>query len=219
MPSFSILRAAFPHALQGQPSCMKKKDGAGRCRVNAHLGSASSVVYHLKKARSFHQGKRQSSIPISSGRTPWKTKRLAANASGLCMCGCGRKTKIVTKSDRRHGHVMGQPFRFIHGHSRPAEKGPNRFKLRRRTAVIFLERRDGTVLECLVSRKDFHRVRRHHWYANKNGKRASYAVAWIDGAQVQMHKHLCPNWAQVNHQNGNGLDNRRENLRGVRRAA
>jgi hypothetical protein len=146
-------------------------------------------------------------------------KRIAAigpNPSGLCMCGCGRKTKIVAKSDRRHGHVMGQPFRYIHGHCRPALKGPNRFKLRRRTAVIFLERRDGTVLECLVSRKDFHRVRRHHWYANKNGKRASYAVAWIDGAQVQMHKHLCPNWAQVNHQNGNGLDNRRENLHGVR---
>jgi len=113
---------------------------------------------------------------------------------------------------------MGQPFRFIHGHSRPAAKGPNRFKLRRRTAVIFLERRNGTVLECLVSRKDFHRVIRRHWYANKNGKRASYAVAWIDGAQVQMHKHLCPHWAQVNHENGNGLDNRRENLRGVRRS-
>jgi hypothetical protein len=80
-------------------------------------------------------------------------KRLATigpNPPGLCMCGCGRKTKIVTKSDRRHGHVMGQPFRFIHGHCRPAEKGPNRFKLRRRTAVIFLERRDGTVLECLA---------------------------------------------------------------------
>jgi hypothetical protein len=156
------------------------------------------------------------------GEDAMEDKRLAAigpNPSGLCMCGCGRKTKIVTKSDRRHGHVMGQPFRFIHGHCRPALKGPNRFALRRRTAVIFLEHRDGTVLECLVSRKDFHRVRRHHWYANKNGKGASYAVAWIDGAQVQMHKQLCPNWAQVNHQNGNGLDNRRENLRGVRRAA
>jgi len=22
-----------------------------------------------------------------------------------------------------------------------------------------------------------------------------------------MHKHLCPRWVQVNHQNGNGLDN------------
>jgi len=32
---------------------------------------------------------------------------IGPNPSGLCMCGCGRKTKIVTKSDRRHGHVMG----------------------------------------------------------------------------------------------------------------
>jgi hypothetical protein len=70
----------------------------------------------------------------------------------------------------------------------------------------------------LVSRKDFDRARRHHWYANRNGKRTSYAAAWIDGAQVNMHKYLRPNWAQVNHENGNGLDNRRENLRGVRGA-
>jgi hypothetical protein len=121
-------------------------------------------------------------IPIRAGSNGDSSrfrrhKLLGPNPSGLCMCWCGRKTKIVTKSDRRHSHVICQPFRFIHGHSRPAAKGPNRFKLRRRTAVIFLERRNGTVLECLISRKDFHRVRRHHWYANKNGKRASYAVA------------------------------------------
>jgi hypothetical protein len=144
-------------------------------------------------------------------------KKLAP--SGLCMCGCGRKTKIVTKSDRRHGHVMGQPFRFIHGHSGASEgKGPNRFKLRRGTAVIFLERQNGTVLECLVSRQDFDRLRKHHWYVDRTGKEASYAAAWIDGAQVHMHKYLCPDWAQVNHESGNGLDNRRENLRGVGRA-
>ena len=95
------------------------------------------------------------------------------NPSGLCMCGCGRKTKIATKSDRRHGHVMGQPFRFIHGHLRSPLKGPNRFKLRRGRAVIFLERRDGTVLECLVSRKDFDRVS-HHWYVDRNGKRCPH---------------------------------------------
>jgi len=84
-------------------------------------------------------------------------KRLAAispNPSGLCMCGCGRKTKIVTKSDRRHGHVMGQPFRFIHGHSRPEEKGPNRFKLRRRTAVYLprASKRDGSRMPGIPKR-------------------------------------------------------------------
>ena len=93
--------------------------------------------------------------------------------------------------------------------------GPNRFKLRRGTAAISLERRDGRVVECLVSRKDFGRVRRHHWYANENGKRRFYAAAWIDGAMVHIHKYLCPGWARVYHENGNGLDNRRENLRGV----
>jgi len=114
---------------------------------------------------------------------------------------------------------MGQPYRFIHGHSGATEKkGPNRFKLRRGMAVIFLERQNGTVLQCLVSRKDFARVRRHHWYANRNGKGASYATAWIAGAHVHMHKYLRPGWQQVNHENGNGLDNRRENLCGVGRA-
>ena len=147
-----------------------------------------------------------------------QTKGLVPNLSSLCMCGCGRKTKIVTKSDRRHGHVMGQPFRYIHGHVRSPLKGPNRFKLRRGTAVIFLERRNGTVLECLVSRKDFDRVRKHHWYVDRSGKGAFYAAAWIAGVTVHMHRYLCPDWPQVNHENGNGLDNRRENLRGVGRA-
>ena len=73
-------------------------------------------------------------------------KQVEPNPSGLCMCGCGRKSKVVTKSDRRHGHVMGQPFRFIHGHSSAPAKGSNSFKLRGGTAVIFLERQNGTVL-------------------------------------------------------------------------
>ena len=147
-----------------------------------------------------------------------KDRPIGPNPSGLCMCGCGRRTKIATKSDRRHGHVMGQPFRFIHGHSGGPAKGTHRFKLRQGAAVIFLERQDGTVLECLVSRKDFERVRRHHWFVGGNGKRRFYAVARIDGTHVHMHKFLCPNRPQVNHENGNGLDNRRENLRGVGRA-
>jgi hypothetical protein len=54
-----------------------------------------------------------------------------------------------------------------------------------------------------------------HWYVDRSGKGAFYAAAWIDGGQVHMHKYLCPNWAQVNHEDGKGLDNRRENLRGA----
>jgi len=49
-------------------------------------------------------------------------------------------------------------------------KGPNRFKVRRGTAVILMERRDGTILECLVSRKDFDKVRKHHRYKAGSGR-------------------------------------------------
>jgi len=145
-----------------------------------------------------------------------KDKQVGPNPSGLCMCGRSKDEDCDDKRSTTRS-CNGQPFRFIHGHSGASKgKGPNRFKLRRATAVIFLELRNGTVLECLVPRRDFDRLRKHHWYVDRSGKGAFYAAAWIAGAGVHMHKHLCPGWAQVNHENGVGLDNRRENPRGVR---
>ncbi len=35
---------------------------------------------------------------------------------GLCQCGCGAKTRIATKTNRRRGIVKGQPMRFVHPH-------------------------------------------------------------------------------------------------------
>jgi len=35
---------------------------------------------------------------------------------GYCECGCGGKTKISPKTDRRAKWVKGEPLRFIHGH-------------------------------------------------------------------------------------------------------
>jgi hypothetical protein len=66
--------------------------------------------------------------------------------------------------------------------------GPNRFKLRG-TAVIFLERQDGAVLDCLVFRKDFEKVRGH---------RLVRMQEWKSGVLPR-----------VKHENGNGLDYRR----------
>ena len=38
------------------------------------------------------------------------------NPSGLCECGCGEKTTIAAKTNRRLGWVKGQPIRFVNGH-------------------------------------------------------------------------------------------------------
>lgn len=37
---------------------------------------------------------------------------------GYCHCGCGQRTRIAPKNNKRYGHVKGNPFRFINGHSR-----------------------------------------------------------------------------------------------------
>lgn len=36
---------------------------------------------------------------------------------GYCHCGCGAKTRLAPANDPRHGHVKGQPVRFLKGHS------------------------------------------------------------------------------------------------------
>src|SRR4051812_29977290 len=40
------------------------------------------------------------------------------NPSGLCQCGCGRPTKIATRSSMQHGWVSGKPIKYIAGHAR-----------------------------------------------------------------------------------------------------
>lgn len=41
---------------------------------------------------------------------------------GYCECGCGQKTNIAPCSNRRYGHVKGEPVRFVRGHNR---QGPS----------------------------------------------------------------------------------------------
>lgn len=34
----------------------------------------------------------------------------------LCACGCGKPAPLATMSNKKFGHVKGQPVRYIHGH-------------------------------------------------------------------------------------------------------
>lgn len=36
---------------------------------------------------------------------------------GYCQCGCGRKTGLADRMNPKHGHVKGQPYRFLRGHN------------------------------------------------------------------------------------------------------
>jgi hypothetical protein len=38
------------------------------------------------------------------------------NPSGLCQCGCGQKTSVAPRNEKRYGWIKGEPVRFIKGH-------------------------------------------------------------------------------------------------------
>jgi hypothetical protein len=70
---------------------------------------------------------------------------------------------------------------------------------------------------ALVSKQDYNSISSYNWYRKKvakDGWENIYAQTNIDGTSVSMHRLIMdfPN-DEVDHINGDGLDNRRENLR------
>jgi len=52
------------------------------------------------------------------------------------------------------------------------------------------------------------------WYADVcPRRRVVYARAWMDGGSIYLHNLLCPDWEWVDHEDGDGLNNCRANLR------
>lgn len=84
---------------------------------------------------------------------------------------------------------------------------------------IFLLNGRGVVF---VDDADYRFLSRYRWgilrdghHNNKSSKHpcTDYARTRINGKQVLMHRLLLPGADHIDHKNGNGLDNRRENLR------
>lgn len=72
----------------------------------------------------------------------------------------------------------------------------------------------GTAL-CDIA--DAELVRQYRWYLSTHKDRR-YALTWLKGESISMHRLLLPGVAEVDHRNGDGLDNRRNNLRACTRS-
>lgn len=71
---------------------------------------------------------------------------------------------------------------------------------------------------ALVDDADYERVNRYKWYAWRRRNNKWYAIRSDPahrGGSIFMHRFImdAPSTFQVDHKNGNGLDNRRDNLR------
>ena len=71
-------------------------------------------------------------------------------------------------------------------------------------------------LVAIVDDEDYKLLKHLTWHANKKGNTHYATHAWrFDGKviQIDMHRVVCFGGHEVDHINGNGLDNRRSNLR------
>jgi hypothetical protein len=80
------------------------------------------------------------------------------------------------------------------------------------TTVIFIQRKNRQVFECLIDTADYELLKNYRWRLAKLG-RNEYAVTTTENRnRLNLSKLLYPDCELVLYRNYNGLDNRRSNL-------
>ena len=91
-------------------------------------------------------------------------------------------------------------------------KGPNEIIRHGRLVFIKLTRGKWAIIDA----GDYIKVSKYRWYAHTQYEIWYACMGQYSGdkhSTVGMHKLICPTSLHVDHRNGNGLDNRRKNLR------
>lgn len=81
------------------------------------------------------------------------------NPSGLCLCGCGQKVALASKTSKRNGWVRGKPVKYLVGHQH--RKSPHEYII-------------DTSTGCW------------EWQLTVNNK--GYGVTAVDGKRVYAHR-------------------------------
>lgn len=141
---------------------------------------------------------------------------------GYCQCGCGRKTRIATSNSFTEGYIKGKPFRYIQGHhqSRITPRVPTETKLVDGKLIAAIDILHGQF--AVVDASDLPVANLYpYWTSHKTRSGTIYVRTSIftDGKkkEIQLGRLLLGlksgDIRQADHKNGNGLDNRRSNLR------
>lgn len=131
---------------------------------------------------------------------------------GYCHCGCGQKTSLATKTDKRRGYVKGQPLSFISRHRHVHFVEPT---LQAGVRAIPLTKGKFAIVDAA----DYERLSQFKWHAMKH-RNTFYARGrerLVGGLGPLRFMHSLILGATVgvfvDHKDGDGLNNLRENLR------
>lgn len=148
---------------------------------------------------------------------PWVAEHGLVAPYGLCQCGCERRTPISKTTRHTVGYRKGEPQRFVANHS-------SRIKHRE---ALPLDVNDTTIRKipltqgkvAIVDAADYDWLMQWHWCAYKS-KRTWYAHRASanklgKSTTINMHRLImnAPDDMQVDHIDGDGLNNARSNLR------
>jgi len=78
--------------------------------------------------------------------------------------------------------------------------------------IILLNENREVVGECLIDKEDYEKVKDYKWSLDK-GKITDYVVSRTGRKPVNIAKIILGTESKIDHKNGKGLDNRKENLR------
>ncbi len=137
---------------------------------------------------------------------------------GYCHCGCYRKTTIADRNSKRDRMVKGVPRLFIPGHNWSALRSPS--PPVRIDGKMYPTIPLGKGFVAIVDWRDFRRLSKFRWGMHE-GNTIVYAarIAFtLDGKRyrIEMHNEIMRSPKRtIDHWNGNGIDNRRCNLRRV----
>ena len=141
---------------------------------------------------------------------------------GYCQCGCGHKTPIAERTHSNRGVVKGQPRKFLPNHNFRAHPIPATWDEDRGCFRVLLNSQTHPGLYALVDECDREMVERYTWHpiVSKKPKHTNiYAERRLprggESRGLMMHVEIMQprDGQQVDHINGDGLDNRRSNLR------